>query len=156
MEVNGTGYEYAGGKTVTTAEQREKWRALEQAATPGPWFEQYAYDGGRTVAKMRSTDTLFCVNVASHVSCVHPAEKFKENGRFIAAASTAVPALLDHVEELEAENARLQSEVRRWQEEVAGTAPGDLWELSDPRMNYVTIQVDKVDYLEARKALEAK
>lgn len=69
-------------------------RERADAATPGPWFEQYDYDGGRTICQMRSTDTLFCVNRACHVKG-NPWEKTKENGEFIAHARSDIPALDD-------------------------------------------------------------
>jgi len=34
--------------------------------TPGPWEPEYLYDGGRTIAQIRSRKTLLCVNAAAH------------------------------------------------------------------------------------------
>lgn len=90
-----------------TDEQIKMGLALEANATPGPWFEQYEYDGERTICQMRSTDTTFCVNRAIHASG-DPWDAFRENGRLIAFARNYIgPALLE-LDELRAEVARLK------------------------------------------------
>lgn len=86
----------------------EEMKALVAAATPGPWFEQYEYDGGRTVCQMRSTSERICVNRAVHVAG-NPWESAKENGMLIAAARNALPDLLARIEQLEADNGRLRT-----------------------------------------------
>ena len=70
---------------------------LEAAATPGPWWGQYEYDGARTVCVMRSCDTTFCVNRASHVESL-PHERTKENGAAIVAARNALRPLIEHIQ----------------------------------------------------------
>ena len=69
-------------------------RELIAAATPGPWWGQYEYDGGRTVCQMRSTDTLLCVNMATHV-CGKPYRNTKANAELITALVNNAPALAD-------------------------------------------------------------
>lgn len=87
-----------------TNEQIKELLALEEKATPGPWFEQYQYDGGRTVATMRSVDTLMCINRAMHADG-NPAKYTKENGMLIAAARNAIRPLCEEVLRLRGENA---------------------------------------------------
>lgn len=72
-------------------------RRLE-CASPGPWFGQYIYDGARTICTMRSTDTTFCVNVASHVNPLIPTyDNYKENAQFIAWAREDIAFLLGEI-----------------------------------------------------------
>ena len=87
-------------------------RRLHEAATPEPWYEQYEYDGSRTVCQMRSTHETICVNRATHVSG-NPWERTKENGMLIAAMRNALPELLDRIEAAEAENAELERDRER-------------------------------------------
>lgn len=90
-----------------TEEELQAVESREKAATEGPWFEQYEYDGARTVAMIRSTDTTFCVNRAIHVDG-NPCERMLANGIFIARAREDVPALVAEVRRLQAENAKLR------------------------------------------------
>jgi hypothetical protein len=80
--------------------------ARANAATPGPWFDQYEYDGARTVCSMRSVDVTFCVNKAIHAPGEPPYGATKENGRFIAASRTDVPRLVRLVKALLLERER--------------------------------------------------
>lgn len=80
----------------------------EAKATPGPWFEQYEYDGGRTVCQMRSTDTLMCVNRAVHV-VGETYEKSKENAALIALSRNHIRELCEEVLRLREENDRLRN-----------------------------------------------
>lgn len=86
------------------------------AATPGPWFDQYEYDGARTVCQMRSTDQTFCVNKATHAPGEPPYVATKENGRFIGAARTDVPDLIAYARQLESALAEAQRERDRLRE----------------------------------------
>lgn len=90
-----------------TNKQIDEILALEAKATPGPWFEQYEYDGSRTVAQMRSTDTLMCINRATHVDG-HPWERTKENARLIAAVRNNIRELCEEVKRLR-DNASLSA-----------------------------------------------
>ena len=90
-----------------TPAQVPELMALEQRATPGPWFDQYDYDGGRSVCQMRSTDTTYCVNRAEHVAG-NPWERTKENGHLIASLRNAAPGLLVSWLAMHEENAQLR------------------------------------------------
>ena len=50
-----------------TREQLDALEKLAKKATPGPWWVQREYDGGRTVCQMRHQTETVCVNKASHV-----------------------------------------------------------------------------------------
>lgn len=82
-----------------TNEQIDKLLELEARATPGPWFEQYEYDGARTVATLRSTNMLMCVNRALHVEGA-PYERSWENARLIAYARNHIRELAEEVKRL--------------------------------------------------------
>lgn len=112
-------------RTVLTAEQVAKIAKQADMATPGPWFDQYEYDGGRTVCQMRSTDTTFCVNKALHAPGPRPYESTKENGRFIAAARTNVPALCYSHEALRVDNQRLKAALQQVQWSSDAPDPDD-------------------------------
>lgn len=94
-------------RTMLSDEKIREILAIEERATPKPWFEQYEYDGGRTVCQMRSTDTTFCVNRAAHVEG-NPYEKTKENGSLIATARNHIRGLGEEVLRLRAEVASLK------------------------------------------------
>ena len=77
--------------------------AREQAATPGPW---------EVIPARYTTGWGICVAAGSWILSRFPgrskvAQK-KANAAFIATARTALPALLDEVERLTADNARLR------------------------------------------------
>lgn len=88
---------------MTAKAQRDEWRALEKKATAGPWeWERRGFEGA-TLSLM--------MPVVFHGHAVHPmnllntdAREWDWNGEpnraFIAAARTAVPALLDENERL--------------------------------------------------------
>lgn len=104
---------------------RDELRAIREradAATPGPWEREWAQDGEYTgpgdnppgyagdyyetngvIASARSENEDFIDPICE----VHGGK----NAAFIAAARTDVPALLSHVEELEARLANIQSAV---------------------------------------------
>ena len=86
-------------------------RALEAAATPGPWKHDLDKDGRRS-QRIESADVVRMDNGAV-VASLH-ITAWKQGGRnaspdaaFIAAARTAVPALLAEVERLQAALKRL-------------------------------------------------
>lgn len=208
---------------MTTKEQREEWRRLEQAATPGEWA---ARPRGIVHCGLVSVDLEPGIGVV-HVYRNKNDALRRNNAAFIAAARTAVPLLLAQVEALEADAAlldwidadwpdiessfecceifrleptqgehrvfsgknireagrkamsappftgmkipewrqrtgelhkriaELEAEVLRLNEIVGGYEVHD-WQLESPAFRYVDVQVDKEDYLAARKALEGK
>ena len=75
-------------------------RELIAAATPGPWWGQYAYDGGRTVCQMRSCAETFCINKADHVKG-KPYNDTKANAELITALVNNAPALADALRKVE-------------------------------------------------------
>ena len=81
---------------MITDEQLKKWRALADAATPRPW--EYSPETYR-LAISRWVD-FSCPITVNH-----------NDGKFIAAAREAVPALIDEVERLREENEKLKTEV---------------------------------------------
>jgi len=84
---------------------------LEAKATPGMWFGQYEYDGIRTICKMRSTDTLFCVNQQIDAGEPLGMDATKENAAFISAARSFIPAALKHIKEQAAKIEELEAEI---------------------------------------------
>ena len=72
-------------------------RALADAATPGPWVCDNAWDH---VPLVRSHGGDICLMIA-------------RSGKFIAASRTAIPELLDAIEARDKENAELRAEVER-------------------------------------------
>ena len=83
---------------MSTKEQREEWEALADAATPEPWciWSKESGDGKnwsvcRHVGDIKSKDHL----------CIAETFQGRNDAKFIAAARTSVPALLDDVKKLE-------------------------------------------------------
>ena len=72
---------------MITAEQLEQWKALAEAATPGPW--------AIVENTVQAGDSLFVGTIFS--------DDTPANADFIAAARTVVPALLAEVDQLRAE-----------------------------------------------------
>lgn len=58
--------------------------ALAKKATPGPWWAQREYDGGRTVCQMRHQTETVCVNKAVHVDS-NPWDAHIDNANLIEA-----------------------------------------------------------------------
>lgn len=82
---------------MITQEQLEQWRALADAATPGPWeLKNY----GKSVYLAGPAIEDIIGRIQFHAGA---------DAAFIAAARAAVPALLAEVE-------RLTAEVRRYEE----------------------------------------
>ena len=77
-------------KPKTTEAQRAELRALDKAATEGPWFANKVRDGGLTVIDDGRLNGLFDI----------PAEA--QEARLIVAMRNALPALLDDLEAAEA------------------------------------------------------
>ena len=99
-------------RSPVTKEDRARLRALVEAATPGPWQEsrfvhhrKYSRMSAEWVAE-RYADEACTVRGPGEVGtgACNPVAKTscKEDASFIAASRTAVPALLDEVERLEA------------------------------------------------------
>lgn len=72
-----------------TDEQLKRWRALADAATPGPGY--------------RSEDESVCAGPDGNAVWVGELDMDKVNEPFVLEARTAVPALLDEVARLRAE-----------------------------------------------------
>jgi hypothetical protein len=82
-----------------TQEQLEAIRQRAENATPGPWKWSGQTEGGFIPQGAYLGDTL--ILLGDHY------ENYKEDATFIAHARTDIPALLDHIAELEAELAYL-------------------------------------------------
>lgn len=95
----------------------EKLKALEAAATPGPWIGQREYDGSRTICQVRATETLLCVNRRDSGGPTW--KKTEENCALIAKARNALPELIAEIEHLRAENARLTARLNGVQYDAA-------------------------------------
>lgn len=82
---------------MTTQEQRQQWRALAQAATPGEWcVEQHSgilHDGTPSTCAVLTSDEYDMASFGDD-------EQAMFDAAFIAAARTAVPALLADVDAL--------------------------------------------------------
>jgi hypothetical protein len=110
---------------MISAEQLAAIEQRAEAATPGPWFDQYEYDGGRTLCQMRHATETFCVNKALHAPGQPPYFSPKENGMFIAAARSDVPVMVAEIRTLWARIAELEGG-RSTDLSVEVTAPGEL------------------------------
>lgn len=90
---------------MSTPEQRAEWRRLEQAATPGGWTHKLdpAWNNkDRIIENPEGFVIIRDENCHAHFKL----GRDEANYDFIAAARTAVPALLADVERLEAEKHR--------------------------------------------------
>jgi hypothetical protein len=82
-----------------TPEQLATWRQLADAATPGTWAVDY-------ISNLVSTDDQETIDNGWQQICEFWGD---DDAAFIAAARTAVPALLAEVERLTAENDNLRN-----------------------------------------------
>lgn len=93
---------------MSSETQRAEWRALAEAAPPGQW----AIESGSSPLMIQSLGDLqdcgdygflpsWICNCGSHYDGDGLEQRIKSNAEFIAAARTAVPALLDDVKQLE-------------------------------------------------------
>lgn len=76
-----------------TREQLDALEALEAKATPGPWWAQREYDGGRTVCQMRHLGERVCLKKASHVGG-DPWDAAWENANLVEALRNNAAALI--------------------------------------------------------------
>lgn len=89
----------------------EELKKLEEAASIGPWERG---DGSNEV-RVYCDDALgTCVAECDSPLNSMPIEQRRRNMAFIAAARSALPALIERVEAAEAENARLREMVERF------------------------------------------
>ena len=86
---------------MITEQQLNEWEELAKAATPGPWEAELATERGSWI---RQSDT----SNLSAMSWGNTDQEGAANAIFIAASRTAVPALVEMVRELKAENERLR------------------------------------------------
>lgn len=87
----------AGLSPADKAALLDRWDRLASAATDGPWAVSSTYDGSSTVAIMRSPDKRLHVNAPDRANAY---DEDEANAAFVAAARTAVPALLAEVRRL--------------------------------------------------------
>ena len=78
-------------------------RALADRATPAPWFAR-----GRHISRVPNDSGMGATLHTNHIGVLHEAD----DAAFAAMARTAVPELLDRVEALEAEVARMRPIVK--------------------------------------------
>ena len=94
---------------TVTQEHLEQWRALADAATPGPWRGDT--DRGELKYAVLGGDRELVIKVDhKNAESGFVGDNGENDGAFVLAARTAVPALLAEVERLRAENAELHSE----------------------------------------------
>lgn len=86
-----------------TPEERQRLRALCDAATPGPWRKCSASDGHCPCGLIMSTsrDTIVCGVADEVMGSEQPQEQRWVDQDFIAASRAAIPALLDALEAAE-------------------------------------------------------
>lgn len=92
-----------------TPEQLAEIKARAAAATPGPWeYIENRFnvedDNGDHIGSIRAIEARMWI---AAVDDVHPPEEAEGNALFIAHARTDIPMLIDEIERLRAENARL-------------------------------------------------
>jgi hypothetical protein len=101
---------------MMTPEQRAELRRIADAATSGPWEIQGPWPEVTLYQYQDEEDPRAPNKIASLGECRgHDNVKDDPDAAFIAAARTALPALLDEVDRLEAENERLRSAALEWQ-----------------------------------------
>lgn len=86
---------------MITPEQLAQWRAVCEAATPGPWVVGITWDYVYRWPVLRLKEMAGYSENALSEEAAHDAE-------FVMAARTALPALLDEVERLTVEVERLE------------------------------------------------
>lgn len=112
---------------MLTPDQLAAIRARAKKADPGPWFDEPSGTPYAREVCVRETNEHVCdcehcecdeqdVEIAAiaYVEHVEP-HKACANAAFIAAARADVPALLAHVEALEAENRELREKAKHWE-----------------------------------------
>lgn len=86
-------------------EQRAEWRRLAEAATEGKWFIVRYGDGDSYVIHSDDERRIFFppspIGFSASPGSLGDPAQIKADMKFVAAARTAVPALLDEVERLE-------------------------------------------------------
>jgi hypothetical protein len=82
---------------MSTAEQRQEWARLAEAATPGEWVASFGVTWDVVVGKLKK--------VITRTSGIN--NNTRADAAFIAASRTAVPALLADVDRLTGDNAAL-------------------------------------------------
>ncbi len=102
-----------------TAEQLAEWHRLEQAATKGPWRKDS--HSGWLEHSGAPVKGLSC-----SLGVIH----FDEDADFVAAARTAVPALLSEVERLRALNERWERATGATLEQAEGNAAAEREQLA--------------------------
>lgn len=85
-----------------TNEQAQEWRELAEAATPGPWEP-----GVLSIPR----DSVISVSENRYVCSVGNGGYWQQDAAFIAAARTAVPALLTERDALAAEVQQLRAQL---------------------------------------------
>lgn len=96
---------------MVTDEELNEWEALAAAATPGPWVATRAttYDGGKAVvSEMFVRRPGGDVAIASDIIDPDTTAVSEANAAVIAAARTALPALVAEVRRLKGERARCE------------------------------------------------
>ena len=103
------------GRGVLNRETLDAIRARVDKATPGPW-RAVTSRGTGAVAAPDSVGCYVYVNVRTHDDMTaETVSRWQDDARFVAAARTDVPALLDEVERLTAsEKEREQKEFAHW------------------------------------------
>ena len=99
-----------------TNEQAQEWRELAEAATPGPWEP-----GVLSIPR----DSVISVSENRYVCSVGNGGYWQQDAAFIAAARTAVPALLTERDALAAEVQQLRAQLDDAKFAVAGLT--DVW-----------------------------
>jgi hypothetical protein len=133
--------EQEGVDTMSTAEQRQEWARLAEAATPGEWEIRNHGSAGSAIVTGEYERVFTVARMFEH-----------ENAAFIAASRTAVPALLADVDRLTAER---DAAYRL----LEGLTPGGS-EFYDSPQNCAEWAMDRMrnvmEQVKARKAAEAE
>lgn len=92
---------------MTPPHKIKELREICEKATPGPWVQEHFYVSARIAGGRPNGEIIVCVQGTALKDNRYPFNQQCNNAEFIAQARSALPELLDYVEELEKANESL-------------------------------------------------